>query len=75
MTNLLRALMVLFTLVCAGWALLPMVGIAKNGNTEGASCCFIANFGTAGIIWCVGMIPLGILFLVFRSPTPPQPKP
>lgn len=71
MAPAIRVVMVLFSMACLAWAMLPAVGVASSGKSSGAGCCFFASFGTAAIAWCVGMIPLGILYLCFRT-APPQ---
>ena len=78
---LLKQLCVIWTLLCIVWALAPIIG-SSFGGTEASNpevnedveaavlgCCTVGSCGTGLIAWAIGIIPLGILTLVFR-PTP-----
>ena len=81
MNNILRALVILWTLACALWAGLAMSSVigapleaAKYVERESTrqaiagACCTAGASGTALVAWVVGMIPIISFQLVFRPP-------
>lgn len=76
--NLFRLMIVIWSAICFLWMLLSLLlgwGTANNLNhdpqqheTVAAAGCLASSIGTAvgGVAWIVGMIPLAILYMVFR---------
>ena len=46
------------------------VATDRSAQAIAGGCCVLGGTGTAGIVWFAGMIPLTVLYLVFRPKTP-----
>lgn len=68
-------LMVVLTGACVLWAAFPILGIIENPkSSQGAPCCFSLSIGSAAVVWVIGMVPLGIIYLCVKPTAPPPPK-
>jgi len=50
----------------------------RTGEALGVGCCMVGGIGLPAVIWCAGMLVLGVLYLIFKPRgvlVLPQPPP
>lgn len=69
--KLLKVLMILWTILCAGYVLL--MAWKHRGNEPGASFFSMLGLRIGLDYWFYGIVPLGVLYLVMGRTTPSRP--